>query len=222
MVNARQFVYIAALMLFPQHFAKAETFAELAAQVAVTPEAIVASQASDKSAMILSRLGEAIELRAVLSNLQMELHSCELQLEELDRNIANGDRSTGLDLARELLLDEYHDTATEMAGALTALRAFILQDLDEDEIERMESWQASASHDVPVHLRIQSHTDQEWEAIELALRAQARSVESGEALSTEEQAIISSLSNVESALAQTQLACCLAAVIEQFEGGIDH
>jgi hypothetical protein len=216
----RRFVYISVLAICPQHVANGETLAELAAQIHVTPAAIVASQASEKSSLILGRLSEATQLRAALSNLRTTLHTCEVQIEQHDCSIAAGNHSSELDLIRHALVNEYNDTATDVAMALMSLRTYILQDLDEGEIDRMECWKASALHDVPPHLRIQNHTVQEWEAIELALKAQARSAEAGDPLTTEDQALILSLVTSESTVAQTQLSCCLAAIMEQFETGV--
>lgn len=195
----------------------AETTVELAEQLGITPKSLVAAEANDKASQVLSRLDDATSLRATLINQREALRVLENQLSALDQDLAQVAGSADVSQLRISIVQLYNEALASVSATLNELRVLALSDLDNTERLRMDLWRDSAPYDVPDVLRVQTHSAVEWQLIEIAIRAEARALESDSEVPYEQQSLLNDVyADPTVSVLQTQFACCLAQVTQQF------
>jgi hypothetical protein len=154
-----------------------------AAHIAITPESlVVAGIDAEAASLILTRIDAAGGLRADLATQEQLAAQCGNALTAIREMLTEAPDDPQLLSQQQDLAQQFEAVQGQLQQLRQALVEAATEGLPSEAIERLAIWQDGASYRVGPEFRTKVRTPQEWQAIELALRAEARAARLAETL----------------------------------------
>lgn len=90
-------------------------------------------------------------------------------------------------------LEQLSDLKLQIDQLQLTLFNEVIGSLTSEQATRLQAWRSSVGHDVPAEFRVASRTPDEWNAIELALRAESRSARTGEPIPEQHSTLLAAV-----------------------------
>lgn len=151
--------------------------------IGVTPEAlIVAEVSSAEAAQILARLADASELTSILAAARVSFDAASSQCTIAAEALAQNPTDPAIVEASAAAVSARAAAATAVSSAKDALFAAATQDIAAAKSAALAMFGAAATKRVPDEFRATARSDEQWTAIERALRAESRALREGSSL----------------------------------------
>jgi len=162
----------------------------VAARIGLEPESIVVAGLHAEVSQILGRLGDEATLMAELSIRESVVAQLSSELAEVSLRVQGRMDDAPLRNQFEALTTQRDAAAIQVREALTALRDRSLDGVSAASRATMDLWQETQSRRVPAAFRVKTFDSAQWEAIEIALRAEVRAAQRQVPLGTEEETLL--------------------------------
>lgn len=203
-------------------FGATASVAETAAGLGFTPESVVVADLQTMAATILGRLESAGELRQALETKRQAVDAASASVSQLAMAVRSNPDDSQLVNQFQAASSLLQTANTQLQSTADELRQLALNGAAENQIQRLQRWRDNSDFRVPAELRAAVHTVQEWQFVELALRAERRAIIRSEALDGDNQAILSSIRNEVDVIAATQRLATQLNAIELLFTQFDH
>ncbi len=166
---------------------------QVALEIGICPESLVISDLHAHTQTLLTQLQADQTGRVQLQYLHDQLQAAQATLATATQAAANvGNDST---LASQLTTAQQNVTALQ--GQIVQLRSELLADLTEGlpaaAVERLSTWRNASGFTVSPPFRVKALTDDQWQAVEGALRAESRAQRLGNELGGEQADLLSGI-----------------------------
>lgn len=206
---------ISALLALASHSdAPSPQTVQLAARIGVTAESlVVAGFSANEAQSIVDELGTNGDYASALAAARSLVDTKAAALAAAEASLQGSPENSELIAARNTARTELLAAQAAFRAAPAAARAALVASADSGKKAILETYAAGAGRSAPPEFKAISRTNEEWTALESALRAEARAARRGEELASEKASLLSSArSNEDVAAAKTRLDNTLAAV----------
>jgi hypothetical protein len=168
-------VLLVTAVVAPTRNALGESTVAVAAHVAITPESMVVAGFDAQSAsLILTRIDAAAGLRSALEDQEQLAAQSGNALTAIRELLNEAPDDPQLLSQHQSLAQQFEAAQGQLQQLRQALVEAATEGLPSEPIQKLAVWQDGASYQVGPELRTKVRTPEEWQAIELALRAEAR------------------------------------------------
>lgn len=194
----------------------------IAYEIGITPESLVLAQLAS------SQCGGALNALTVIeqvAELKSDIVAARIMIDQNGQAVTNlaesvqvvsDDENLLADFAQAL--DDLNASKVAHASAKGTLLDEVLYEVPSAAVTALAIWRDSSHRNVPSEFRVLNLSDQQWNAIERALRAEKRAIRVGETLAAEHAQVLADVrSDVAVVNAQYALTSHLAAVETVFE-----
>lgn len=163
-------------------YASADSLLDTAADLGVTPHSMIVAGATPAQAeAILAALDGASDLRAQLDARRADAHQA-AEAATLLAEAASMTENEEVHASYAAALAELEAIQSEVSALRTTLRNQVTSGLTSEQLQRLAAWRDAGPRRVPYEFRVAVRTAESWQAIERALRAEARAIRRGEDL----------------------------------------
>jgi hypothetical protein len=168
---------------------------ELANSMGITAEsAVIAGLSTAEASEVLAKLDSVSELRATLQTHQIALNLATQAVSQLASVAADSQEDPQSHLAEYLAaISELNAAKANVTSATNALFNAITDELSAQQILRLNAWKETTARRVPPSFRVVVRTTEQWDAIEQALKAEARASRLDSPLENEHEQILTAV-----------------------------
>ena len=161
-----------------------------AVELGITPESLVLAELDPHADAILARIDLATDERAMLHQIKLSAVGLADQVTHLKQIVMASEYDPEL---MQSLVDAQASLDATMASIRSAREAIfesVMEGFEQEQVDRVLVWQSAGARSVPHELRSVAREDEEWDRIEVALKAEARANRRGEIVSPSHAAVL--------------------------------
>lgn len=191
-MQSRELVVLlgALIVLAAARSARAESLLDAAADLGITPHSMLVAGATPAQAEeILIALEGATDERAQLEARRVDAHAA-AEAATLLADAASMTEDADVHTAYEASLAALAAIQSEVASLRATLRNQVTNGLTTEQLQRLAAWRDAGPQRAPHEFRVATRTAESWQAIERALRAEARAIRRGNDLALEHAQVL--------------------------------
>jgi hypothetical protein len=184
-----------------------------ASDIGLTPEAVATSGLHAQLPATLQRLEDSQELRQVLASQRQQLIQAAQSVMALSQSLGLDPNNQQLQSQYQAAKAQLQSSQDQVATTRQALFDQVMTDVPEALVQKLVIWRDNIDRQAPSELRIRQRTDEQWQAIELAVIAERRAIRQGEVPDPQQTALLAEArADAEVVLAAANLNTTLPAV----------